>query len=152
MTGSPIVMQMPGELLFTASGKWLHDGEEVTHKGVYRYFCKHLRYDASLGEYVVEVQGKCVVVKVEDAPFIARSIKRSETSWTVVFNDDEEEDFSASQLRAQDDGALYYERSSRLLAKLTSPAIQALQPYISEDGGLFQLQLPDKPVVTIKTC
>lgn len=132
---------MPGTLRFTREGVWLHQGEPITHEGIYTFFSRRLHWSEQHQQYVVEDGGRCVSVEVEDTPRVVRTIDSTATSWLVIANSGERELFDPGQLRYSEAGELYYElQDSRQLARLLRPAVQALAPYISADQGRYRFE------------
>jgi hypothetical protein len=132
-------MNMSGELRFSKDGRWFHQGEEFTHEKIKNYFSRHLRYSEKLQRYVVEVDGRCVAVEVEDTPFVVRSIDTGNSPWTVVLNNGERRPFYADTLLVAEDGSFSccIENGSQR-ARLLSAAMQKLLPFIEQaDDGRY---------------
>ena len=58
------------EMRIAADGRWFHQGGEITRPAMVRAFSSLLRREADGGYWLVTPQEK-LVIKVEDAPFIA---------------------------------------------------------------------------------
>ena len=128
-----VLMNMPGELRFTAKGVWTHDGVEVKHKGVAKYFSRHLRWSEE--GYLIEVSGKAVKVVVEDSPFVVTTIENLNK---VFVNDGSCQSFEPGKLSAVGDERLYLPvREGQFWARLSKPAVQALESGIGYSGGFY---------------
>lgn len=146
---SPIMMQMPGELRFSARGEWFHDGVLVEHQGVSQYLSKHLKRIET--DYVVEVSGKAVRVVVEDAPFVVRTIDLE--SQQILLNEGSVEEFRPETLSSINDERLYLRvKGDKYWAFLLSPALQALMPFFENEGEGFRFRFGSKtyPIKQIK--
>lgn len=140
----PIMMTMPGELTFRADGTWVHDGVVVTNPQIALYFSRRLRYSSDHGRYVVEVDGKCVAVRVEDTPVVVRSIyPAAGVPQTLLLNDASEVPLSSAELLVGSDNILYCSLPDGREARLLRPAMQALTAFIESTQGEFQLVLGD---------
>lgn len=134
----PTLMTMPGTLTFTAQGTWLHDGEPVTHQKIARYFSKHLRYREELSSYVIEVDGRCVAVTVEDTPWVVSHLVLERRPWLMVLNSGEEEPFLPETLEAGAKDVLYCRSTAReATVRLSRATVQQLAPFVRQDhtGG-----------------
>lgn len=137
----PLLMTMSGTLLFTKSGQWIHDGVPVTHEGIALYFSTHIKYAPAFQSFVIEDDGRCVKVEVEDTPRVVRSIQTQETPWQLLLNNQASELFLPERLLYKATGELYYELSSEpYFARLLSPAIQGVLPAIAEQGGEYYFE------------
>ena len=134
----PIIMNMPGNLVFTKDGKWLHDGVEVTHKGVYLYFSKHIRHDSTLNKYLVQVDGKAVEVEVEDTAKVVKTIIKDSNNFLIYLNDDTQERLDSSTLAVSNEDIWYCRvGNNKEWARLLRPAVQALLPLVKEENGEY---------------
>lgn len=141
----PRLMNMPGTLTFTAEGRWLHAGEEITHEKIRDYFSRHLHYSKDHAGYVIEVDGKCVRAEVEDTAVVVRTIDTQSTPWRAYLSGDVEEDFRPETLVANAEGIFYCTVSEDRRARLMRPAWQSLLPFLQEpSAGEFELTIGDK--------
>ncbi len=136
----PRLMGMPGSLVFTAEGRWLHAGVEITHEKIRDYFSRHLRYSEPHSGYVIEVDGKCVLVEVEDTPQVVRTIDTTTRPWKVYLSGDLQEHFDPQELSVTEAG-IFYLLVKDSDARLLRPAVQSLMPYLDELDGSYVLQI-----------
>ncbi len=135
----PILMKMPGTLRFTKDGEWLHDGAPITHKKIRDYFCEHLRFREAHQRFVIEVEGKCVAVEVEDTPLVVRTIDTSSEPWLAVLSDGRQRPFAADTLAVNAEGIFYCDVSGHR-ARILRPAWQALLPHVMEHQGRYEFE------------
>lgn len=132
----PILMSMPEPLRFSAEGVWSHGGVEVINERIALFFSTRLRYSQEHSSHIIEQDGRCVKVEVEDTPFVVRSIDVTQPAWQLLLNDASAEPFQPEALSATPDGAYYVRcKSGNYEAKLLRPAVQALLPFITESNG-----------------
>ena len=125
-------MTMPGALLFTKNGEWVHDGTVVTHPGVQRYFSTHLRFSEEHGGYVIEVEGKCVRVEIEDTPHVVRSIDTTALPWHIRLETGQSEPFRPETFSVGTDNVFYCRDKDNAWLRILRPAAQTLVRYIEE--------------------
>lgn len=131
-------MSMPGSLSLSKNGDWLHDGKPVTHAGVSEYFWRYFRYSKELAAYVVEIDGKCVSVEIEDVPYVVRTIDVELDPWTLLFNDGSLETLQPETLEVNSDNIFYCKRANGEAARFSRAATQTLIPLVKEDvRGFF---------------
>ncbi len=146
------LMQMPGKLVFTAEGRWTHDGVEVTHENIRDYFSSHLKFSEEHQNYVISVDGRCVLVDVEDTAVMVRTIDTTTQPWLLMLSSSKSETFRPESLEATADGRIYcriYNGAEK--ARLLSPACQALAPFLEESRSGYVLQLGEKQYA-IRSC
>ena len=137
----PVMMKMPGTLVFTAEGEWLHDGELITHKKIRDYFCARLRYSEEHKSDVIEVDGKCVSVKVEDTRIVVRTFDTSSWPWSAQLSSGKVEPFSPATLSVSTEGIFYCKvNGGKERARILRPAWQAILPWIFEAGGGYEFR------------
>lgn len=137
-------MSMQGALRLTEEGEWLHDGVPVSHEHIAKYFTKHLRYSLEHGSFVVEVEGKCVAVTVDDVPLFVDEIDLH--GGRVRLSNDAVESFAPEALRVSKENVFYLVRVDGSAARLRRNAAQQLYPHISEEGGAICLKVQHRSV------
>ena len=138
-------MSMPGKLVLSRDGCWRHDGDLVTHQGVSSYFNRYLRYSEVHRSYVLEVDGKCVSVEVEDAPYFVLSLHQDEAKFYLSLSNQKEEVLDLNTLSIGVDNSIYcLVQAGQHLARFSRSAYQGLIPYIQEEDGAFYLNIAGK--------
>jgi hypothetical protein len=128
------VMGMPGGLTLDRNGRWFNDGAEVRHPKIAEYFSRHLLFDSNLDSFVVAVNDRCVLVSVEDAPFILKSLDLESHPPLGVFNDGLTEELDFHTLMVGIDDSIYLKRSdSGLLARFSRSAQQDFASLVTTD-------------------
>ena len=56
-----------------AEGIWYYQGEEMKRQDIVQYFYRHLKRDSN-GDYLIEIEADRCFVRVEDAPYVVRSV------------------------------------------------------------------------------
>ena len=136
----PQMMSMPGGLRITKDGTWRHDGGEFTHQNVQKYFESRLRYSPEHSQYVVEVDGRCVPVEVEDTAFFVRTIDTTGEEWRLILSDETTEPFDPKAIEVGSESVFYCRvKGGAERARLLRPAWQALLPVIEEHDGSITL-------------
>ncbi len=136
---------MPGRLIFTAEGVWVHEDTPVTNRKIALYFSRHLRFSPEHNSYVVEVDGRCVSVDIEDTPLVVRTILlENNLPHELLLSDESSEAFNQKQLKVGSNQALYCLLSDGRLARLMRPAVQAIMPHVEEKNGEFFVCLGPK--------
>ena len=140
-----VLMTMEGRLVFTAEGEWLHDGAPVTHEKIRDYFGRHLIFSNAHKSYVIEADGRCVTVEVEDTPIVVRTLETFAWPWFAKLSDGTKEEFAADTLEVSSAGVFYCRVHNRTaFARILRPAWQALLPCISESKpGSFIFRYAD---------
>jgi hypothetical protein len=141
---TPIMMKMPGELIFTKNGKWKHDGVLVQHSGVARYFSRHLKYSPSHKSWVVEVDGKCVPAVVEDTPQVVTSIDLSSHNTTLTLSNGLVIPLDLSDIHLSREGVWYASAGDEDRFRILRNVVQSLMPYIEELDDKYVMKLHGK--------
>lgn len=61
------------EIWIDKDGIWYFHGEEMTRLDIVQFFYDHLKKDNG-GNYLIEIDNDCCPVRVEDAPYVVRSV------------------------------------------------------------------------------
>ncbi|MCZ6602808.1 MAG: hypothetical protein O6952_07375 [Planctomycetota bacterium] len=79
MTADPSTSHQPlakppvADLRLDHRGRWLQDGEEITHRRILRALHQGIRREAS-GEYSVQIGWQKAIVQVDECPYFVRSL------------------------------------------------------------------------------
>ena len=137
------LMNLPGELCFSAKGDWLHrDKQQITkvsHSGVASYFSKNLRFSSEHNSYVIVQGDSCIKVLVEDCPFVLIHFEIESENWRWVLNSEESDILSPNQkLFISSNNQLYLEieglrgMSKAIEVILSRTASQQIWPHIEK--------------------
>ena len=146
-------MNIPRTPTYTAEGRWLHAGEEITHEKIRDYFSRHLHWSDAHSGYVIEADGKCVRAEVEDTPVVVRTIDTRTLPWKVLLSGDVEEDFKAESLAVNSEGIFYCTVSNSRFARILRPAWQSLLPHLQEGlPGRYELAVGNErfPITQVR--
>jgi len=140
-----IMMKMPGKLRFSKEGKWYHDDVFVSHPRIATYFSKHLIFSKEYESWVVEVDGKCVPVEVEDTAQIATSLNIIEDKKIIaLLTNSKEVIIDCSNIEVSENNIWYFtDKIHGRIKMLRSVSIQ-LSPYLHEIKSEFFLKIIDK--------
>ncbi|MFN8389244.1 MAG: hypothetical protein U0136_03035 [Bdellovibrionota bacterium] len=150
---APILMNMPGQLRFSKDGRWFHEEVEFTHEKIRDYFSRHFHFHPALDKYVVEVDGKCIPVIVEDTSVVIRSLDTRTIPWTAILGNGAHEPFRAETLSVTAEPVYYSLAQNGERARLLGAAVQALLPFVVErEDGIFVLKSgPNEHVIAVQT-
>ena len=73
------------DMRIARNGDWYHNGDEIQRKALVRLFASVLRHDEDLGYVLVTPVEKCEI-DVEDVPFIAVLVEKTEGSYRFAIN------------------------------------------------------------------
>ncbi|HET6459877.1 MAG TPA: DUF1285 domain-containing protein [Syntrophales bacterium] len=65
----------PSGIRIDKDGVWYYNGNEIFRDEIVRYFYQNLKRDEA-GRYLIELDGDCCYLEVEDAPFVVRAVYR----------------------------------------------------------------------------
>lgn len=148
---SPVLMQFPGVLRFSADGRWYHDDVEITHRGIRDYLSRHLRYDGGLQEHLVVVDGRAVTVQVEDTVEVVLSLEYSGShaqSPIARLSSGRSVALGGCALTVKDETRWYLCPQAELPVRISWPAVQSLLPGLQQVSAGYsvvvspQLTLP----------
>ena len=122
-----------------AEGRFWHEGAEVTHVGMRAAFWRWLDRNPD-GRYVLRLDPqRFVYLDVDDAPYVARSLRWEGERAVAVLSDGSEEPLDLSTLRVGTGGVAYATVKGRFDARLSSAAWALLADRISEHDGAIWL-------------
>ena len=136
------LMEMPGQLRFAKDGSWWHDDVRVSNEKIARYFARHLQYLEDRAEFAIVVGQRCVVVGVEDTPWVVSGFETSKQPWQMILNTGELQTFDPSTLSISDENVLYSRaEGTNVLLRILRPAMQGLWPLVVESSGQYFIEL-----------
>jgi len=151
------------EIFIDREGIWYFRGTEMIRKDIVQYFYKYLKRDHK-GNYLIEIEGDRCKVRVEDTPYVIRSIavgffQNSGKSYIDLSLNDggiERLNLDAS-LRIGDDNVLYcMVKKGEHEARFSRPAYYQFCEHIDYDSrrGRYRLVLNhiSYPLVLMKGC
>ncbi len=133
-------------------GRWFFQGEEITHRRTYLLYSRNLTLDGE-GRPLLRVGKEECRVKVEDAPYVVKSIDficpdgGSLKSIDLLLNDETREPLHPGTLKVGKKNVLYCRvRGGMFAARFSRGAYQLLFPFIRHDekGKRFFLLLDGK--------
>lgn len=135
-------MNMPGQLRFSKDGQWFHEEALVSHLKVAEYFSRHIRWSDQHHSFIVEVDGKCVSVEVEDTPHVVKALLSETSPWLIRIETGEEFEFQPETLEVSEEN-VFYCRAASLEGKLRilRAPMQSLLPHISETDSAYSLSV-----------
>ncbi len=119
-------------------GQFWHEGEPVKHEGLHRAFHRWIdRLDD--GRWILRLDEKrYCYIDVEDAPFIARSLRWEGDRALAALDNEREETLDAGPIRMDEYGARASVGGGRFPVRLSTRAWQALTERAEErDGRLW---------------
>ena len=98
----------------------MHEGQKVTHPGLYRAFLRGVRFLDAEGVFVVQIGHFRAEIDVEDVPFWV--VAYDEASGEIELTDRSAEPLDASSLTLDPDGAIRCRVKGRFAARFTHAA------------------------------
>ncbi len=136
----PPLIDLPEKLTFTKDGVWLHGGTPITHELTEALLSRLLHYSSEHQAYVVESQGRCIRVHVEDTPRVVRAFVGEKAPWEILLNDGKKSEFLPNTLMVSEANVFYCRGNTGEEYRILRPAMQALFPHITESAGNFQFE------------
>ena len=129
-----------GEIFLDKDGRWFHCGEEITHERTVELFSRSVFKDPS-GGFRLQVGREWARIKVEDTPYMVRSVDFKGGDIMLGLNDKSQEPLSPDTLRVGRENVLYCDvKSGRFPARFTRPAYYQLMTCLGQDGKGFYLE------------
>ncbi len=133
------------EIKIDKEGRWFHNGEEITHPGVYRYLNSILDVDEN--GYFLNDRGRKFYIEVEDTPFVVKSIVEKDGKVYIVLNDDTEEELDPEKVSVGDNEVFYIKvKGGKFPARFLRKAQNHLYDFVREEDGNFYLEVNGKKV------
>jgi uncharacterized protein len=141
-----------GKISFRRDGNWYSDDERIDNPRIALLFSKSLRR-APDGSYFLQVAEERATIRVEDTPYVVRTIEDGPHGYIVVTNDDQREPLDPTTLAVGRDNVLYCRvKAGAFLARFLRPAYYHLSgAFTAESDGSFALAVdgrryPIKPL------
>lgn len=121
-------------------GNWFQDGIEIKHRLTYLYNNKLLDRDVE-GRYYID-DGSCrMYVRVEDTPFVVKTLRKEGEDYYITLNDETEEKLNLDTLRMNEENIPYTKvKSKKFDARFTRPAYYELMKHAVQDGEDFYIE------------
>ena len=133
------------EIKIDREGRWFHNGQEITHPGVYKYLNSLLDVDEK--GYFLNDRGRKFYIEVEDAPFVVKSIVEKNGKVYVVLNDDTEEEFDPETLEIKGEDVFYIRvKNGKFPARFSRKAQTQLYDFVKEESDNYFLEINGKKV------
>jgi len=122
-------------IVLDREGRFHHDGEPVTHPGVERALHRWIGLHGN-GRYVLQTGPVWCYFRVEDVPFLVRSVREEGDALVATLSDETEEDLDLGTLHLGVDGVLRCRvKGGRFPARLDRHAHFALAERLVEGEG-----------------
>jgi len=125
------VMSMPGKLVLSKQGYWLHDNTKVSNKKISSYFFKHLTFNSEINSYVIAVDGKCVEVEIEDVAFFVTKMDL-DTNICFTINGFQELSLKSPEISISKDNIFYLKIDESKLARFTRSTSSGLHNFVEK--------------------
>ncbi len=131
------------EIKIDKDGRWFHNGEEITHPGVYKYLNSILGVDEK--GYFLNDRGRKFYIEVEDVPFVIRSLIEKNNKVYLLLNDETEEEFNPEALEIKNGEVFYVPvKEGQFLARFSRKAQTQLYEFVKEKDGSYLLEVNGK--------
>ena len=128
-------------------GNWRHEGVRITHEKTISLFFSALDREEN-GRYFIQVGNEKAYVNIDDAPFVATSLRMTKEGIRLTFQDNSREILDPETLWFTSENIPYCKiRNRKMTAKLSRTAYYELAEYISEDGDGFVLTIKGKKFI-----
>ena len=129
-----------GEIFLDKDGRWFHCGEEITHERTIELFSRSVFKDPS-GGFRLQVGREWARIKVEDTPYMVRSVDFKGGEIMLGLNDKSQEPLCPETLWVGGENVLYCEvKTGRFPARFTRPAYYQLMACLGQDRQGFYLE------------
>ena len=121
-------------------GRFLHDGELVTHRGMARAFASWIARHPDDGRFILTNGWDWTYFTVEGAPFFVEGVRESPDGPLLVLFDGTEEPLEPTALRLGDDGVFSTRvKGGAFEARFLRNAQLELSPWLEEDrdGSIY---------------
>jgi hypothetical protein len=131
-----------------AEGRFWHEGEEVTHKGLRAALFRWLDRTPD-GRWILRLDEKrFVYLDIDDTPFLVRSLRWEGAKAFLLLSDGTEEPLVPESLRIR--GRIAYTTvKSRFPARLSSSALATLGERVSDRDGVPELWIAERRIPII---
>ncbi len=131
------------QLAFDRDGRWLEDGEEITHPGTVDLLTRSLTPEPG-GRFIVAMGSERRAVEVEDAPYVVRRVECDEHRWLLQLGAGLVEPLDPATLAIGPGHVLYASVRDGLRARFSRAAYYQIAEHIeSDDAGGLTLRMPD---------
>jgi uncharacterized protein len=126
-------------------GRFLHDGELVTHRGMARAFASWIARHPDDGRFILTNGWDWTYFTVEGAPFFVEGVRRGDDGPVLVLFDGSEEPLEPAALRIGEDGVFSTRvKGGAFDARFLRNAQLELSPWLEEDrDGSIVLVTPN---------
>lgn len=128
---------------FGRDGEWYSDGQRIENRRIAQLFSRCVRRNPE-GGFLLQMGDERAALEVEDTPFVVRQIEGDpERGFTLLLNDETEEDLDPSTLRAGSDNAFTCRvKQGEYEARLLRPAYYRLAEWVRPHAaGRFSLRV-----------
>jgi len=130
-----------GRIFLDKEGKWFHQGVEITHERTLEVFSRSVIKAPGRG-YLLAIGPERARIKVEDTPYMVRSVELKDGSASVLLNDRTIEPLDPASLKMGKDNVLYCcVKSGQFPARFLRPAYYQIMTCLDQDKKGFFLQI-----------
>ena len=124
-------------------GNWFQDGIEIKHRLTYLYNNKLLDRDEE-GRYYID-DGSCrLYIRVEDTPFVVKTMRKEGDDYFITLNDETEEKLDLERLRINEENIPYtLVKEGKFDARFTRAAYYELMKHAVQEGESFYIESGD---------
>lgn len=121
-------------------GNWFQDGIKIVHRLTYLYNNKLLDIDDQ-GRFYID-DGMCrMFVKVEDAPFVVKMLKKQDGDYYIRLNDETEEKLNLDTLKINKEHVPYTKvKNGKFDARFTRAGYYELMKHAVQEGERFYIE------------
>ena len=134
------------ELLLTRDGRWLANGEEITHEQTCRLFSRSIRRDPD--GYLIQVKHETKRIRVEDTPYFVIGLSGNATAgFDLILSDESREKLDVGTLTYHPGRLVCRVKGATEEAKFLSTSYFEILANLEEDDTSYFLNLENQRVV-----
>jgi uncharacterized protein len=135
----------PCFIFIDKEGRWFHEGAEMIHRDIIRFFYDHMELDGS-GRYLIHWEEERCLLDVEDTAFVVQKADFREHEGLqeiqLFLSDDTREPLLPETLFVGKANVLYcMVKQGRFPARFHRPAYYQIAAFVQEEEGGFHLPL-----------
>lgn len=130
-----------GDLVLNKDGRWILDGEEITHKGIIsKLWSSLVRLED--GRYVIRQGRFDAPVKIEDAPYVVESTRDDDENIVLILSDGSTEKLDPTEFWISDEHIPYtLVKGNRDVARFSRTAYSQLYDKLVEKDDRYYIKV-----------